>query len=208
MKRMIQPLKLLQFGILFLAIAQSSCTTLEDLTAGQPEILPPASEDLIAVTADASVPGDEPVVEPLEPVKPEIRVDSSSRSKSVWIVDANSDRKLGKVYSAASEQLSAKMSSDQKWVVVSDLAFSDLERIHLLKAGEDYSYVKIDRDRLDGPLWDQFVAELDPTLIVTSNKTTFEGWSRDGKAMKLKLAALPRGGDWIEKSYTVSLTGL
>ena len=100
------------------------------------------------------------------------------------------------------------MSSNKNWVVVTESAFSALQRIHLYKAGEDNTFRKVSRDSVDGPLWDQFATQLDRQLIITSNKTSFEGWAQGGSAMKLKLAALPRGGDWIEKSYTVSLAGL
>ncbi|MFT5468664.1 MAG: hypothetical protein ACI8UO_003776 [Verrucomicrobiales bacterium] len=157
------------------------------------------------------VPGPEPEPEltQLESIVPAVEVESKDGSVTLWLIDKPSGKRVQRLMRRASLGMEAKFSADQKYIVVSDQALSDLQTVHLFIRAGATSYRKVDRDAFTGLLWDQFAGEkLGPQFMITRYVTSFEGWENGGASLKLKLAALPREGEWIEKEYAVELAGL
>ena len=175
----------------------------------EPDRLAPvaASEESVAEPAPVSAPEPEPRLAALESIDPAVEVESKDGSVTLWLTDKPSKQRVQRLIKKASQSMSAKFSADNKWIVVSDQAFSDLETVYLFKRSGSTSYRKVDRDAFTGVIWDQFASEkLGPQYMITKYRTTFQGWGEG--SLRLKLAALPRGGEWIEKDYSVELAGL
>ncbi|MEM7015108.1 MAG: hypothetical protein AAF585_26915, partial [Verrucomicrobiota bacterium] len=150
---------------------------------------------------------DEAQLAKLESIAPSVEIESNEGTVTLWLIDAPSKQRVQRLMEKASQSLSAQFSEDKQWMVVSDLAFSDLQTVHLFKRSGATSYEKIDRDAFTGVIWDQFAAnKIEASQMVIKYRTTFTSWGDN--AINLKLAALPRGADWIEADYTVDLAGL
>ena len=145
--------------------------------------------------------------EPPRLIRPTVDVVAADGEVTLWLVDEATGDRVQRLLSKDSQEMEAEFSEDKEWILVSDRAFSDLQTVHLFKRSGSASYCKIDRDAFTGMLWDQFAREkIKPEFTITRYATSLAGWDND--ALKLKLAALPLGGNWIEAEYTVELGSL
>lgn len=178
-------------------------------TVGEPEEVAEAANDGgESADVEAVEPKlEEPQLAKLDSITPSVEIESNEGAVTLWLVDAPSKQRVQRLMEKASQSMSAQFSPDKKWMVVSDVAFSDLQTVHLFKRTGATSYQKIDRDAFTGVIWDQFAADkIEAAQMVIKYRTTFTSWGDN--AINLKLAALPRGADWIEADYTVDLAGL
>lgn len=191
----------------------SSCTSESELSKWRAEQQTAAPAQIGQTEAAPAPPELAPEPEPETPeltaIDPDVAVESGEGEVTLWLTDKASGKKVQKLLSQASQGMSAQFSSDKKWIVVSDQAFSDLQTVHLFKRAGATSYRQIDREAFTGVVWDQFAGEkLGPQFMITRYITNFEGWGEGEQSLRLKLGAHPREGDWIEKEYTVDLTDL
>lgn len=205
----------------------SSCTPESEIgaAAAEPAVIGDAPEDLNPVAAEDQEPGEtgaeteaepqpEPEPEPqlaqLESIEPGVEVESSDDGMvTLWLIDKPSGKRVQRLARRASQGMEAQFSANGDHIVVTDRAFSDLQTVHLFKRTGATSYQQVGREAFTGVLWDQFAGEkINPQLMITKYVTAFEGWENGGAALKLKLAALPREGEWIEAEYVVELAGL
>ncbi len=201
-------LRLMHWKRCFTALAGSvwalgllSCTVpLEpEVAEAEPELPQSPEVGTVPVTA--------PPGEPIEPVaqvpfSAAVEVESGD-PMTLWLINADTGERVQSLLKKSAQRFTPEFSPDKEWLVVSEVAFSDLQTLHLFKQSAPNRYTRIQREDFIGRLWDEFTAELQHSGVITRYVTSFKGWKEDSVA--LQLAVLPKNGSWIQKDYEVDL---
>jgi len=122
---------------------------------------------------------------------------------TVWLTDEATGTRVQQLMKKDSQDMTAQISADKQWIVVSDVAFTDLQTLHLFKRTGIQQYTKVEREKFTGGLWDEFTRELSHPGVFTKYSTSLKEWKDD--SLVLELGVMPKSGEWIRRDYVVEL---